>query len=164
MIRLETLIELRCLNSSCSSLILERERGGARGKRLHTRNQHLRNHCGLSVACSTIISLFSCSLQRIVTCPLDSYWNVPTDFQWHFLMDVHFARITSPWPKELELTLPESAGEGEVEPAHLAVSQSVPLQPCCCSFSLHHLLSSSLAGLSQPFSSRCPSPFCTPRP
>ena len=63
-----------------------------RGKLLHTRDQHLRNHRGFSVACSNgyalafsdIISLFSGISQRIVTCPVDLYCNRPMDCQWHF--------------------------------------------------------------------------------
>ena len=69
-----------------------------RGKRLHTRNRHLRNQCGFSVACSTgfrvacsnIISLVCGSFQRIVTFPVDFHWNCPMAFQWHFPMDAHF--------------------------------------------------------------------------
>ena len=77
-----------------------------RGKRLHTRNQHLGNHRGLqhlgnhrgfSVACSNGFSVafsngithVSCIFQRIVICPVDFYWNVPMDFQWHFPMEFH---------------------------------------------------------------------------
>ena len=68
-----------------------------RGKRLHTRNLHLRNHRGFpaafpngcSVAFSNVISLFSCMFQRIVTCTVDLYWNCPMDVQWHFPMDVY---------------------------------------------------------------------------
>ena len=57
----------------------------ARIKLLHTRIQHLRNHCGLSVAfpngvsvtCSNIISYISGMSQRTVTCPVDVRWNCP---------------------------------------------------------------------------------------
>ena len=50
-----------------------------RGKILHTRNRHLRNHRGLSVACSNgcsvafsnRLSLFSGIFQRIDTSPVD---------------------------------------------------------------------------------------------
>ena len=60
-----------------------------RGNISHTRNQHLGNHRGssvafsdgLSVAFSNIISLFSGSFQRIVTCPVDFHWNCLMDFQ-----------------------------------------------------------------------------------
>ena len=56
---------------------------------LHTRNQHLRNHRGISVACSNEcsvafsngISLFSGIFQRFVTCPVDFHWSCPMDFQ-----------------------------------------------------------------------------------
>ena len=55
------------------------QNGIFRGKRLHTRNQHLRRHRGFSVAfsnglsaaCSNEISLLICSVQRIVTVPVD---------------------------------------------------------------------------------------------
>ena len=68
-----------------------------RGKRLHTRNRHLRNHRvfsvalsnGLSGAFSHIILLFSGIVQRIVTCRVDVHWNSPMDFQWRFPMDFH---------------------------------------------------------------------------
>ena len=71
----------------------EAERLEDRGKRLHTRNQHLRNHRGFSVAfsdgCSVSfsngISWFSRSFQRIVTCPADftgiSQWMFSVCFQ-----------------------------------------------------------------------------------
>ena len=57
-----------------------------RGKILHARNQHLRNHRGFSVAFpngfslvfSNVISLFSGILQRVVTIP------VAVDFHWKF--------------------------------------------------------------------------------
>ena len=63
-----------------------------RGKRLHTRNRHLRNHRGCSVAvpngCSVAFSngfsLFSCMFKRIVAYPVDLYWNFPMNVQWHF--------------------------------------------------------------------------------
>ena len=35
-------------------------------------------------------SLFSCILQRIVTCPVDFHWNYSMDFQWHFPTELHF--------------------------------------------------------------------------
>ena len=71
---------------------------GCRGRRLHTRNRHLRHHRGLSVAFSNGFSvafsngtsLFSCMFQRIVPCPVDLYWNCPMDFQWRFPMVLHF--------------------------------------------------------------------------
>ena len=34
-------------------------------------------------------SLFSCSFQRIITCPVDFYLNHPMDCQWHFPMEFH---------------------------------------------------------------------------
>ena len=60
-----------------------------RGKILHTRNRHLRNHGGfsvarsngLSVAFSNGISLVGGMLQRIVTCPVDFDWNLPMELQ-----------------------------------------------------------------------------------
>ena len=68
-----------------------------RDKRLHTRNQHLGNHRGFSVAFSNglsvvfsnITSNVSCIPQRIVTFPVDFSWNCPMDVQWHFLMESH---------------------------------------------------------------------------
>ena len=46
---------------------------------------------GLSVACSNVISRFSGMAQRIVTCPVDVYWNsrrwtFSVVFQWMFLL------------------------------------------------------------------------------
>ena len=32
-------------------------------------------------------------VQRIVTSPVDFYWNCPKEFQWHFPMDVHVCEI-----------------------------------------------------------------------
>ena len=64
-----------------------------RGKRLHARNQHLRNYRGFSVALFNIISLFSGIFQRIVTLPVDYYWNFPMDFHWHYPMAFHFYEI-----------------------------------------------------------------------
>ena len=66
-----------------------------RGKRLHARNQHLRNHRGVSVAfpnrCSVsfsnIISLVSGIVQKIVTFQVDFHWDFPMDVQRHFPMD-----------------------------------------------------------------------------
>ena len=69
----------------------------ARGKLLRTRNRHLRNHHGLSVALSNGCSV-TCSKNIIVTCqrqfPNDCqlsggfHWKSPMDFsgmfQWHF--------------------------------------------------------------------------------
>ena len=46
-----------------------------RGKILHTRNRHLGNHHGFSVAFSNGCSLFSGTVQRIVTFSVDFYWN-----------------------------------------------------------------------------------------
>ena len=62
--------------------------GMCRGKILHTRNQHLRNHSGFSVACSNAcsvacsngISLVNGVFQRIVTFPVDFHWNCPNGF------------------------------------------------------------------------------------
>ena len=48
---------------------------------------------GFSVAFSNGISLFSCIFQRIITFPVDLYWNCPRDFQWHFPRD--FTSVTS---------------------------------------------------------------------
>ena len=70
--------------------VLEPPSGLRRGKRLHIRNQHLRNHRGfsaafsngLSVACSNIITLFNGIYQMIVTCSVDVYWKSPMAFQW----------------------------------------------------------------------------------
>ena len=62
----------------------------------HTRNQHLRNHRGVSVACfnglsvavPNGISLSSVTFKRIVTCPVDFYWNCQLDCQGYFPMPV----------------------------------------------------------------------------
>ena len=72
-----------------------------RGKRSHTRNQHLRHHRGLSVACSNGLSVaFSNgispsngSFQRIVTFPEDFRCDVPMDLQWHFPMKFNFGNF-----------------------------------------------------------------------
>ena len=64
-----------------------------RGKRLHARNRHLRNPRGFSVAFFNGNSLFSVISQRIVTCPVDFYWNGPMDFQWHFPTEFHFCEF-----------------------------------------------------------------------
>ena len=77
------------------------DRRDFRGKILHTRNRHLRNHRGLSaafsngfsVAFANGISHVSGISQRIVTCPVDCYWSCPMDFQWHFQMDFHCCEI-----------------------------------------------------------------------
>ena len=69
-----------------------------RGERLHTRNQHLRNHRGLSVAFSNGlsvafsngISLVGSISQRIVTCPVDFEWTNPMYVQCHVPMKFHF--------------------------------------------------------------------------
>ena len=68
-----------------------------RGKRLYTRDRHLRIHRGFSVAFSNgcslaffnAISLVSCIFQRIVIFPEDVHWNCPMAFQWHFPVDFH---------------------------------------------------------------------------
>ena len=70
-----------------------KQHGTHRDKISHTRNQHLRNHRGFSVACSKGISLFSGIFQRIVICPVDFYWNCPMDFRWHFPVEFHFCEI-----------------------------------------------------------------------
>ena len=65
---------------------------------LHTRSQHLRTHRGFSVAfsngCSVAVSngssLLSGIFQRIVTFPVDLYWNSPMDVHCHFPMEFHF--------------------------------------------------------------------------
>ena len=72
-----------------------------RGKILHARNQHLRYHRGFSVAfpnecsvaCSNIVSLVSGISERIVTRPVDVYWNSLMDVQWHFRMEFHFCEL-----------------------------------------------------------------------
>ena len=92
-----------------------------RGKGLHTRNQHLRNHCGFSVAVSNgcsvafsnIISLVSDRFQRIVTCPVDFDWNCPMDCQWHFPVKFHFCDFWCVRPIPL-LTLWVSGGLTQV--------------------------------------------------
>ena len=61
-----------------------------RGKILHTRNRHFRNHRGFSVVFCNGFSLFSGSFQRIVTFPMDVHWIFPMDFQWNFPMEFHF--------------------------------------------------------------------------
>ena len=84
------------------------------GKRLHTRNQHLRNNRGFqrhfpmdghwhfptefhfSVEC----------LKRIVTFPVDVHWNCPMDFQWHFPMKCHLCDF---WCEIFVLTLAVTA-------------------------------------------------------
>ena len=74
---------INCINSS-------------RGKRLHTRNRHLRNHRGFSaafsdgfsVAFSNGSSLLSGNPQRI-TFPVDLCWKCPMDCEWHFRMECH---------------------------------------------------------------------------
>ena len=75
------------------------KRGRAdRGKLVHTRNQHLSNHCGVPVAfsngCSVVfsnkMSLAGGMFQRIVTCPVDLYWICPMDVQRHFPLESHF--------------------------------------------------------------------------
>ena len=67
-----------------------------RGKILHTRNQHLRTHRGLSMACSNGLSfqwIFNCQWYF----PKDShfsqcccFWNCPTGCPWHFPTGFHF--------------------------------------------------------------------------
>ena len=72
-----------------------------RGKPLHTRNQHLRNHHdisvafsnGLSVAFSNLILLFSGIFQRSATFPVDFHCNCHIDFPWHFPIEFHFCDI-----------------------------------------------------------------------
>ena len=56
-----------------------------KGKISHTRNQHLRNHRGFSVAFSNELSLVSDMFQRIHTFPVDFHWNYPMDFQCNIL-------------------------------------------------------------------------------
>ena len=60
---------------------------------------NLRSHRGFSVAFSNGFqwcflfqrdSLVSGMFQRIITCPVDSYWKCPVDVQWHFPMEFHF--------------------------------------------------------------------------
>ena len=73
------------------------------GRRLHTRNRHLGNHRGCSVAFSDGLSMafsngFSCFclsglFQRIVTSPVDICWKCPTDLQWHLPMEFHFCEF-----------------------------------------------------------------------
>ena len=60
-----------------------------------------KNHRGFSVAfsngCSVAVpngmSFVSGICQRIVTCPVDFYWNCPTKIQWHFSTDFHVCEI-----------------------------------------------------------------------
>ena len=69
-----------------------------RGKILHTRNKHLGNHRGFSVAFSYGLSPVISMFQRIVTFPMDFLWIVPADFQWHFQTKLHccdFRRVFS---------------------------------------------------------------------
>ena len=79
------------------------QRGGLvgedlRGKILHSRNRHLGNHRGFSVAfsdgcsvaCSNKSSLVSGMLQRIVTFPVDFHWNPQMDLQWHSPIELPF--------------------------------------------------------------------------
>ena len=68
-----------------------------RGRILHTRNQHLGNHRGfsvalpdgLSVAFSNGLSIVSGIFPRIVPCPVEFYWKFPIVFdgifQWIFM-------------------------------------------------------------------------------
>ena len=71
-----------------------------RGKRLHTRNRHLRNHRGFpvafsngfSVTFSNGFSLCSGMFQRIVTFPVDLYRKCSMDLQ-HFPLDFHFCEF-----------------------------------------------------------------------
>ena len=73
----------------------------SKGNILHNRNQHLRNHCGSSVALSNgwtvallnIISLVSGIFQRVATSPVDLYWKFPLDRQWHFPMELNFGDL-----------------------------------------------------------------------
>ena len=80
-------------NKRVSSLLPEVLRN--RGKILHTRNRHLRNQRGFSVAFSNgcpvafsnIIALFSGISQRMTTFPVDFHWNHPMGCRWHLQMD-----------------------------------------------------------------------------
>ena len=79
------------LSTEMSGILRRKTAVDAAGWRkiLHTRNQHLRNHRGssvafsngLSVAFSNRISLLSASFQRIVSCQVEFYWNSPMDCQ-----------------------------------------------------------------------------------
>ena len=70
-----------------------------RGKRLHNRNQHLRNNRGFSVASSNGLSVafssgISCfMLQRIVTCPVDLLLELANGFSVTFPMESHLCEI-----------------------------------------------------------------------
>ena len=65
---------------------------------MHTRNRHLRNQRGFSVAFSNgipaafsnIISFVRGTFHRIVTSPVDAHWNCLIDVQLHFPMDFRF--------------------------------------------------------------------------
>ena len=75
--------------SSCAPTYL------CRGKIWHTRNQHLRKHCGLSVAfifSDMFQHVSTCHryFQRIVTFPVDCYWKCLMEFHLHFPIEFHF--------------------------------------------------------------------------
>ena len=83
---------------SASSAVPAAPAEGLGSKRLHTRDRHLGNHCGLSVAFSNGFSVAvssGCSLvsymfQRLVTFPVDFHWKFPMDVRWHFPTGFHF--------------------------------------------------------------------------
>ena len=87
-----------------------------RGKILHTRNRHLRNHRGfsvafsngLSVAFSNAISLFSGIFRRIITFPVDVPRICPMDFQWYSPVEFHVCdfRCVISCPEQRDLRSP----------------------------------------------------------
>ena len=88
--------ERACPTPQCSRCVaMMRVKVLLGAKILHTRNRHLRNHHGFSVAfpngfsavCFNKVVSVSGMFERIVTFPVDFYWNCPMAFQWRFPME-----------------------------------------------------------------------------
>ena len=68
-----------------------------RGKKVHTRNQHLRSHRGFSVACSKGLPVAFSNIISLVPkachCPSGIRWKIPMVCQWYFQMEFHFCEL-----------------------------------------------------------------------